>query len=356
MPASRPPLALSFACAFLASALFFPFVGAAAETGALKVENIRRVFHNGEHNAFTDLVRWRDKFWLTFRSCPDGHMNFVTGSVVVLVSDDAKMWRQAHRFSVTGRDTRDPHFLVFKGKLFIYTGTALVMKDGKGQTDWNSHFGYAVWTEDGQTWSRPQSLEGTYGHYIWRAGTKGDKAYLCARRWRDQVPGTGSGRETMEAAMLESDDGLRWRFRSFFQETEGNETAFLFEPDGTLLSVSRATRDKSAVARSRAPYLEWQRESIAEYLGGPVLARWGDRLIVGARRMKPDGPRTTFWWLEGNKLVPCAELPSAGDNSYPGFIALDARRALISWYSTHEQDAQGKPITAIYMAELVRPN
>jgi hypothetical protein len=39
-------------------------------------ENVRRVFHNGEHNAFTDLIRWRDKFWLTFRSSSDGHMNF----------------------------------------------------------------------------------------------------------------------------------------------------------------------------------------------------------------------------------------------------------------------------------------
>jgi len=28
-----------------------------------------------------------------------------------------------HRFSVAKRDTRDPHFLVFKDKLFVYTGT-----------------------------------------------------------------------------------------------------------------------------------------------------------------------------------------------------------------------------------------
>jgi hypothetical protein len=327
---------------------------AGAEPAPVRVENIRRVFHNGEHNAFTDLVRWRNKFWLAFRSCPDGHMNFVTGSVIVLVSDDAKTWKQVHRFSVADRDTRDPHFLVFKDKLFIYTGTALVVKGGKGQTDWVSHFGYAVWTSDGETWSKPKALEGTYGHYIWRAAAFGDTAYLCARRWRDQVQTASADRETMEAALLESDDGLRWRFRSFLQEKAGNETAFIFEPDGTLVSVSRATMKKSETARSRPPYNAWERHEIPEYLGGPILAQWGDRLIVGARKMKPEGPRTTFSWLEGTKLVPCAELPSDGDNSYPGFVALDARRALISWYSSHEKDAQGKAITAIYMAELVR--
>jgi hypothetical protein len=229
-----------------------------------------------------------------------------------------------------------------------------VLPENKGQTDANSHFGYAVWTENGETWSLPKALEGTFGHYIWRAAAFGDKAYLCARRWHDQVIGAGTSRSTMEAALLESDDGLSWRFRSLIQTTEGNETAFLFEPDGALLALSRASRDKSAVARSRPPYVEWQRQEIPEFLGGPNVARWGERLIVGARRMKPEGPRTTFWWLEGSTLVPCAELPSAGDNSYPGIVALDARRALVSWYSTHEQDAQGKPITAIYLAELVR--
>jgi len=46
-------------------------------------------------------------------------------------------------------------------------------------------------------------------------------------------------------------------------------------------------------------------------------------------------------------------LPSGGDNSYPGFVELAPGRALVSYYSSHERDASGKPITAIYLAELV---
>ena len=318
----------------------------------VRVENIRRAFHNGEHNAFTDLIRWRDRFWLTFRSSPDGHAVFASASIIVLVSDDAKTWRQVHRFAVAERDTRDPHFLIFGDKLFVFSGTALVGKDGKGQTDWNTHQGYGTWTTDGQAWAPARALEGTYGHYIWRAAAHRGKAYLCARRWREHRP--GPDRATMEAALLESDDGLRWKFVSCFQETEGNETAFLFEPDGSLVGVSRSTRETSVVTHARPPYREWTRETLAEYLGGPVLARWGNKYVVGARRMKAEGPRTTLWWLEGARLLPFAELPSAGDNSYPGLVFPDGSHGLVSWYSTHEQDAQGKPITAIYVADLVR--
>jgi hypothetical protein len=76
------------------------------------ITNIRRVFHNGEHNAFTDLARFQDRFYLTFRRCPDGHAVHPTASIIILVSDDAEDWRQVHRFHVEKRDTRDPPFLV----------------------------------------------------------------------------------------------------------------------------------------------------------------------------------------------------------------------------------------------------
>jgi hypothetical protein len=47
-------------------------------------------------------------------------------------------------------------------------------------------------------------------------------------------------------------------------------------------------------------------------------------------------------------------LAGAGDNSYPGFVELAPDRALVSYYSSHERDASGHTITAIYLAELRR--
>ena len=65
------------------------------------------------------------------------------------------------------------------------------------------------------------------------------------------------------------------------------------------------------------------------------------------------GPAVTaLYWLVDGALEELAELPSGGDNSYPGFVQLSGDRALVSYYSSHESDASGKRITAIYLAEL----
>ncbi|MHC4331401.1 MAG: hypothetical protein ACYSWW_25125 [Planctomycetota bacterium] len=321
----------------------------------VKVANIRMVFDNGRHNAFTDLVRFAGKFYLTFRSCPDGHMVHPTSSIIILSSTDAKQWKQVHRFNVEKRDTRDPHFLVFNGKLFVFTGTWY-----SGETtlkyedyDLNKHLGYAAWSEDGSKWYSPIMLEGTFGHYIWRANTFNGKAYLCGRRKKNfEVAPRGEG-TMVESAMLESDDGLIWRTRTLFQEVNGDETAFQFEADGSIIAIGRRGRDKAQLLRSERPYTKWQRKDLDRYIGGPLLTRWDGRYVVGGRKtIGGKESKTSMCWLVNDQLLEFAELPSGGDNSYPGFVELSPKRAIMSWYSSHEKDANGKTITAIYMADL----
>ena len=327
----------------------------AGELPKVNVFNVRRIFHNGRHNAFTDLVRFKGDFYLTFRSCPDGHMVHPTSSIIVLSSTDTRRWKQVHQFGVEKRDTRDPHFLVFKGRLFVYTGTwfsgetTLKLED----YDLNRHLGYAVWSEDGLGWHGPIMLEGTYGHYIWRANTFSGKVYLCGRRKKNFAEAPRSERSIVESAMLESDDGLIWRTCALFQETYGDETAFQFEDDGSVIAIGRRGRDKAQLIKSKPPYTHWQRKELDRYIGGPLLARWGNRYVVGGRKTVGDkGPKTSLYWLEDDSLHEFAELPSGGDCSYPGFVEISPNRAVVSWYSSHEQNSDGKVITAIYMADL----
>lgn len=338
------------------SAFGIPHSSFAAPPPAVTVTNIRRVFHNGEHNAFTDLCRFRDHLYLTFRSCPDGHMVNPTASIIILRSkDDGATWQQAHRFSVKERDTRDPHFLVFKDRLFVYTGTwwsgatTLPRED----YDMNKHLGFAAVSDDGATWNSPVMLEGTFGHYIWRAASFGDKAFLCGRRKTEfSMAGRGE-RGGVQSVMLESDDGLVWRKHVFFQEANGNETAFYFEPDGAVVGIDRNHGGPSMLVRSKAPHTVWTRTLLDRFIGGPLIVKWGPHVLVGGRNATKDrGPKTSLCWLVGDKLQEFAELPSGGDNSYPGFVARSDNRALVSYYSSHEKDEAGKTITAIYMAEL----
>ena len=320
----------------------------------VRVTNVRRVFHNGEHNAFTDLIHFQGRYFLTFRSCPDGHMVHPTASIIILSSKDLKKWEQVHQFSVPMRDTRDPHFLDFKGQLFVYTGTWY-----SGETtlppseyDLNKHLGYAAWSGDGKQWHSPVMLEGTFGHYIWKAAEHNGKAYLCGRRKHQfDVRPRGEGPE-VESAMLVSEDGLVWKTAALFQEQRGDETVFQFQADGSVLAIGRRGSDKAQILRSKSPYQQWQRKELDRYIGGPMLVRWGNHWVVGGRRNTDRGPKTSMCWLVGDELHEFAELPSGGDNSYPALLPLSSTQAVMSWYSTHEKDAEGKSITAIYMADL----
>jgi hypothetical protein len=185
--------------------------GAQLATGAdlpeVRVLLVRRVYDQGPHNAFTDLCQFGGRYYLTFRNCPDGHMVHPTSSIVILASDDGQHWQQVHRFQVELRDTRDPHFLKFQDKLFVYTGTWYCGETSPKQYEMNKLLGYAVWTDDGRHWQGPQMLEGTYGHYVWRAASHAGKAYLCGRRKRRfaETKTRAQRDQLVESVMLESE-------------------------------------------------------------------------------------------------------------------------------------------------------
>ncbi len=321
----------------------------------IHVDAVHRVVDDGLHNAFTDLIRFRGRTYLTHRSCPDGHMIFPTSRVRVLVSDDGIAgWQEAFSFSVPERDVRDPHFMLFAGKLFVYSGTWLCEQEDR-QRDMNDHLGYAACSADGKTWAGPTMLEGTYGHYIWRAAAHGERAYLCGRRRRGFAPGLDENRpELIQSAMLESDDGFVWRTAGLFADSYGDETAFIFDPDGSVLALVRGADPTPArISRSRPPYQDFEQVELDRNVGGPLLARWGDRLLVGGRkRIEPDRPVTTLYWLEDDRLQEAVELPSGGDNSYPGFVDLGDDRGLLSYYSSHEGSGRGVAPCHVYVAEL----
>ena len=52
------------------SGLFFLFLYGETKAQFPEVSSVyvKRVFYNGEHNAFTDLIRFKGKYYLTFRS------------------------------------------------------------------------------------------------------------------------------------------------------------------------------------------------------------------------------------------------------------------------------------------------
>lgn len=320
----------------------------------VQVTSIRKIYDDGNHNAFTSLCQFRGRLYLAFRSSPSGHGVMPDSRIVILTSEDGHDWEEAFSYSLPNRDPRDPHFLIFNDRLMVYSGTWYYDPDVPAERNWLDHLGHAVWTDDGTTWQGPQALEGTKGYYIWDAAAHDGKAYLCGRRIGR--PSTADTPAVRESVILQSDDGFKWESIGIFQSNEGNETALLFEEDGTGVAVARR-QGNARLCRAQPPYEKWTCTDLGQFIGGPMLARWGDHYLVGGRALRTPkepgrNPRTVLWWLIDDELVEIAELPSGGDNSYPGFVPLSDTHGLLSYYSSHEGSGGKEPPCSIYLAEL----
>ena len=142
-------------------------------------------------------------------------------------------------------------------------------------------------------------------------------------------------------------------------EGEFTETALLFLKDDSLAVFVRQGR----VALSHSPYTQWSiHDSVT--LGGPAAILSGDTVLVGGHVWverfpddQPDRGRTglfmfapetiQFHWTM-NMLTQWG-----GDESYPHFLMLDDRRALVVW-STGEAYERGVPKQADLLLATLR--
>lgn len=72
-----------------------------------------------KYQAFTDLVFFDNKFFLTFRES-DKHVYGADGTIKLLNSTDGVNWKLIKEFSVAGVDLRDPKFAVNGDELMLY--------------------------------------------------------------------------------------------------------------------------------------------------------------------------------------------------------------------------------------------
>ena len=86
--------------------LLLAFGVAAQPAPAPVLVSVARIWDRGAHNAFTDLIRWRNRWYCTFRE-GDAHVGG-DGRIRVLVSGDGERWTSAALVGETGIDLRDP--------------------------------------------------------------------------------------------------------------------------------------------------------------------------------------------------------------------------------------------------------
>lgn len=310
--------------------LLFGF--AALALAAPRVEVVR-IWGQASHNAFTDLLRFKGRWYCAFRE-GQAHVS-PDGAVRILTSADGDRWDPAALLGSPLGDLRDPKLsLTPDGRLMLIGAAA------SGQPGEIRHQTLAWFSSDGRTWGEPVQI-GDPNVWLWRLTWNKGRAY-------------GIGYSTTGKQFLRlytSRDGLRYETLAdrLYDAGSPSETSILFLDDDTALCLLRRDAEgaHAMLGRARPPYRAWTWKDLGVKLGGPHMIRLPDGRIVAAGRLEEGRVRTGLCWLdpEAGTLKEFLALPSGGDSSYPGLAYYDGL-LWVSYYSSHE----GK--TGIYLAKV----
>ncbi|TWT64433.1 exo-alpha-sialidase [Rubinisphaera italica] len=317
----------------------------AAEDKSLKYE-VRKIWDQANHNAFTGLVRFDDQFFCTFRE-GTGHVpgeNGRDGEIRVLTSADGQQWKSFALISENEVDLRDPklsvtpdgHLMLLIGGSY-YEGTKILKREPR-----------VCFLESGsQTFStltpiRMDPAIRTNFDWLWRVTWHENTGYGIM--YQSNQAGVKYGLH-----LVKTSDGISYEnVKSFEIEDSPNEATLRFLDDGTMVMLLRREKGKALgiIGNAKAPYTEWTLKELDHRLGGPdFIVLENGKLIAGTRKYQ--GPAKTILAevdLQGH-FKELIEFPSGGDTSYPGFVTYDGQ-LWMTYYSSHE----GK--TSIYLATI----
>jgi hypothetical protein len=296
-----------------------------------EVISVSRVGGEAPHNAFTDLIRFRERWYCSFRE-DIGHVGG-DGKSRILVSDDGETWESAGLLEEPGIDLRDPKMSITPdGRLMVVQGGS-DYQDGKlvGMQP------RVAFSTTGTDWTAPEKVFQA-GEWIWRVTWHAGIGYGISYTVPAFAP-----REKL-ACLVKTTNGVDYEIVTEFELEKGpNEGSLQFAGD-EMIALLRC-RGLAVIGSSMPPYTDWTWREVMP-LGGPqfVILPDGAMLAGGRLYQKPDN-KTYLFAMTRDSLEPVLELPSSGDSSYPGMVLHDGV-LWVSYYSSHEEK------TAVYLAKV----
>lgn len=316
----------------------------AAQLRAAKPEivSVKQIWDAGKHNAFTDLIRFHDKFYCVFREA-DAHVGG-DGRIRVLVSKDGTVWKSAALLKEKGIDLRDPKLSITPdGRLMIALGGSVY----RGGRKLISRQPRVAFSKDGQQWTKTKPVL-EKGEWLWRVTWHKGIAYGVSYRSVPKKAKPGTPESEWLITLFASSDGVNYKTVTDLKvPNRPNETTLRFLPDGEMLALVRreAGSKKAWIGSAKHPYKKWTWQETAHRVGGPNFIRLPDGKLWAGGRSYPGGAKTVLATMTRNSYTPVLTFPSGGDTSYPGFVWHDGF-LWMSYYASHE----GK--TSIYLAKI----
>ena len=313
----------------------FAWCEASGGAPTAKLAEVRKIWDKAPHNAFTDLIRFKGRWYCAFRE-GKGHV-CDTGKLRVIASPDGQEWKSVALMAWDGGDVRDAKLSVTADGRLMLSGAVRFIKPVKGHVHQS-----LVWlSADGEKWGEAHRI-GDPNLWMWSATWHKGTGY--------SIGYSTAGKKLIR--LYHTREGKTWNTLAddiFPGGTYANETSLVFTRDDACHCLLR--RDShTATAQlgvAQPPYTQWKWKDLGVRIGGPKMIQLPDGRFLATVRLYDKKVRTGLCWLDAEKgrLHEILTLPSGGDTSYAGMV-LHEGLLWISYYSSHE----GK--TSIYLAKV----
>ena len=315
--------------------VFGNLLGSSIESAEPELIEVRKIWDQATHSAFTDLIRFQGRWLCCFREATTHASK--DGTIRIIESADGEKWVSTGHLVEKGTDLRDPKLsLDPKGRLVLIMGASR----HRGDT-YLTRSPRVSFSGDSRRWTAPRKLLAE-DHWLWRITWHKGIAYSVSK--------LGEGRDPRRGMLYKSTDCIDWEYITEFRLPDNtwnaSETTLRFMPDGERIALTRP----EWIGRSRPPYTDWSWTKIPHRMGGPNFIRLpSGQMWAGARLYLPGGSKTGLIRMTATSYEPVLQLPSGGDTSYPGMVWHEGI-LWMSYYSSHE----GK--TSIYLARIRLPD
>ncbi len=308
---------------------------------SVELVEVKKIWDEAPHSAFTDLVRWNGTFFCAFRE-GRGHVS-TDGKIRILQSQDGNDWESAALVALEGYDLRDAHLSVTPDERLMLLGGAAPRKQDNQSAPTGT---FASFSEDGQSWTKPQIVVEP-GRWLWCVTWHKGKAYGVSYAAGERMP-------YLELLVSENGTEYQCHVDKLYGTGYPTEVTLRFDGDTCYALVRRDRRAKEASSAllgvSGPDYKKWQWHDLGagfNGFGGPNFIRIPSGHWIGAGRMHDGGVHTALTYVDvkNGTMTKLLKLPSGRDTSYPGLVWHEGM-LYVSYYSGHE----GK--TSIYLAKV----
>lgn len=309
-----------------------------------------RLMHSNNN---LDIVRYKNRFYLVFRTAPT-HYASTKVRLYVVSTTDMENWQFETEIAL-GRDVREPRFAVYHDtlNLYFFSGSKSIFR-------FEPHQLLMCRSVGGHFWTSPGSI-GIDGFVPWRLRERNDTLYMSAYDGRNLY---NSKHKTDLRLFFSTNGSAFWRLSVLPQIDAANaeEGEFIFDKRGDLFATVRLEGSGAYICSADHCNIgNWRKVITKHKYDSALMFDHNDDIYLVSRRNRdgpidrsPDSLATgrhrirnliRYWFTtkvtalfkldkKNLSLSLVSDLPSTGDTAFPGIVKLDDNKYLLLNYSS----------------------